>query len=76
MAEKESGLYKNMISMGMSRSAYWLSWLVHYSLVNLLVSALVAAVLTLAVFKHTQGILLFFLIFTFGESLFGLAMLS
>ena len=55
-----------MKMMGMQELPYWASWLTDYTFKNLLISASCALVLNHTVFKHSDGRLIFALIFLFG----------
>jgi ATP-binding cassette subfamily A (ABC1) protein 3 len=66
VAEKESKVKESMRMMGMTDFSYWMSWFTYYSLVNLLVSTLSWLVLNFAVFKNSNGFLVWVLLWMFG----------
>ena len=76
VVEKESKVKESMRMMGMTDISYWLSWFTYYSFVNLLVSTLSWLILNFAVFKHTNGFLVWILLWLFGQSLFSLILLA
>lgn len=76
VVEKESKVKESMRMMGMTDISYWLSWFTYYSFVNLLVSTLSWLILNFAVFNHTNGFLVWILLWLFGQSLFSLILLA
>jgi len=76
VVEKESKVKESMRMMGMTDISYWLSWFTYYSFVNLLVSTLSWLILNFAVFRHTNGFLVWILLWLFGQSLFSLILLA
>mmetsp|Transcript_37189 Transcript_37189/g.45413 ORF Transcript_37189/g.45413 Transcript_37189/m.45413 type:complete len:182 (+) Transcript_37189:883-1428(+) len=57
-------------SMGISESAYWLSWFLYYTLGMTLVTLVMAALLTFLVFKYSEFQLVFVVLWLYGLSLF------
>ena len=74
--EKESRAKETMLIMGMSAKSYWLSWLVYYTIVNTVLTTAVWSVLAFVLFKKIEPSLLWVLLWLFGQTLFGLALLS
>eukprot|EP00042_Codosiga_hollandica_P054526 m.739987 g.739987 ORF g.739987 m.739987 type:complete len:1626 (-) comp58922_c0_seq2:1991-6868(-) len=75
VSEKERGLKETLYLMGMSRGAYWTSWLLTYAAILLI--PCVAMVVLIAVFKlieHSNYILIFFLVYSYAFSLLGAAL--
>lgn len=62
--------------MGLLDTPYWLSWLTYYSIVNTAMSSIVWVVLYSKVMSKTQGWILFAIIWLFGQSLFGLILVT
>ena len=58
-------------SMGVSESAYWLSWFIYYLVGMTLVSLVMAILLTFLVFKYSELLLVFAVLWLYGLSLFG-----
>ena len=76
VAEKENKVKESMRMMGLLDTPYWLSWLTYYSIVNTAMSSIVWAVLYSKVISKTQGWILFAIIWLFGQSLFGLILVT
>lgn len=66
VVEKESRVKESMRMMGMTDFSYWLSWFAYYFLINFLVSTLSWIVLNYAVFAHSNGFLVWVLMWLFG----------
>lgn len=58
-------------SMGISESSYWLSWFLYYTLGMTLVTLVMAVLLTFLVFKYSELLLVFAVLWLYGLSLFG-----
>jgi len=69
--EKEQKIKESMRMMGMSDFPYWLSWFFYYSGINLMTSVLATITLAINVFPLSNYILIFLIIFLYGEALFG-----
>ena len=76
VAEKASRIRESMRMMGSRETPYWLSWFVHYTMVNTLVSLTVAATLGLFVLKRSSPLVAFLYHWFYGQSLFGLILVS
>ena len=72
VTEKESRTRESMRMMGMTDFPYWLSWFVHYTIVNSILTLIAWAILCINVmnYSHKGLILLFF--WLYGQSIFGL----
>ena len=62
--------------MGMSELSYWASWFTDYTLKNLVISTVSWGILYMWVFEFSSGMLLWFFIFLYGQSAFGLIMVA
>lgn len=58
-------------SMGISENSYWLSWFLYYLIGMSLVTFIMATILTFFVFKYSEFILIFAVLWLYGLSLFG-----
>ena len=76
VAEKENKVKESMRMMGLLDTPYWLSWLTYYSIVNTAMSSIVWVFLYSKVMSRTQGWILFAIIWLFGQSLFGLILVT
>jgi hypothetical protein len=65
-----------MLIMGMSEVAYWGSWYAYYSAISTLIAFIAFTILQLIVFKTSEPLILFALLWGFGQSLFGLILVS
>jgi ATP-binding cassette, subfamily A (ABC1), member 3 len=72
VAEKESRAKESMKMMGLGDFAYWASWFFYYTCVNFLIAVGCWAVLSPLVLIHSDGLILFLIIFLYGQSIFGL----
>lgn len=69
--EKESGAKESMRMMGMTDAPYWLSWFVHYTAINTVVSLCAWGVLLINTIQYSsKGYLLLFF-WLYGEAVFG-----
>jgi len=66
VAEKESKVKESMRMMGMTDLSYWLSWFSYYSIINFFVSTLSWIILNYGVFKHSNGFLVWLIMWLFG----------
>ena len=69
--EKEQKIKESMRMMGMSDIPYWLSWFCYYSGINLMTSILATMTLAINVFPLSNYMLIFLIIFLYGQALFG-----
>jgi hypothetical protein len=70
--EKVSKAKESMRIMGMQDLPYWLSYWCEYSVLNLFISGSCWLILTLSIFGWQDSAFLFLILWTFGQSLFGL----
>jgi len=73
--EKELRTKELMAEMGMQTSAYWLSWATYYLAVNIIMSTSAWVVLYFGCLSFTGPVVLFLIVFLFGQSIFGFIML-
>ena len=76
VAEKESKVKESMRMMGLEDTSYWLSWYTYHTLVNTVISLLTFIILFKGVTSRTSGVILFFTVWLFGQSLFGLLLIT
>jgi len=66
VAEKESKVKESMRMMGLKDTAYWLSWLTYYTIINTLISFFTWLILFESVTSKTSGWILFLVVWLFG----------
>jgi hypothetical protein len=66
VSEKQSRVKEMMRMMGMTDSAYWISWWIYYSIMNLIICALVLPWLILWVFEKSDPLILSWWFWTYG----------
>ena len=76
VAEKESKVKESMRMMGLKDTAYWLSWLTYYTIINTQISFFTWLILFESVTSKTSGWILFLVVWLFGQSLFGLLLIT
>ena len=74
--EKETRVKESMRMMGLRDTPYWLSWLTYHIIVNTVLSTIVWALLYTKVLSKTNGVVLYLFIWLYGQSLFGLIVLT
>ena len=79
VAEKENHLLSAMRTEGLYESAYWLSWLIHFTLVMLLAAIMAYAAgnlpgIEIPQFQHTDGGVVIGVMFLYGLSMTCVAM--
>lgn len=74
--EKSSRAKESMRMMGMSDYAYWSSWLAYYTIVNTVITTLSWAIMLLGVINKKSALMLYVLIWLFGQSMFGLILIT
>jgi hypothetical protein len=74
--EKVTKAKESMRIMGMTDFPYWSSWLIYYTLVNTVLSVGAWLTLNINVFNNKSALLLFIVIWVYGQSLFGLIMIT
>ena len=57
--------------MGLNDSAYWISWMLYYFIINTIISIFSVIILSINVFKATNKLIIFFYFWCYGISLFG-----
>lgn len=73
MAEKESKARESMKMMGLTDSSYWLSWATYYALIVTLISIICSGMLGQLI--KTNASIMFIIIWVYGISLFGYALI-
>ena len=73
-AEKDSRIKESMRMMGLKDFPYWASWFTYYLIVNTLISLITWVILMTSVATKSSPLILFFVVWLFGQSLFGLIM--
>jgi len=73
--EKESGLKSYLEVMGVTNVSYWVSWWIYFTMKNLVISTISTIILSLGVFKLHSGLMIWLMLFFFGQSLFGMALI-
>lgn len=73
--EKSSKAKDFMMMMGLKFSSYWFSWLAYFSILNTLLTFFCWLVLIQGVFGKRSSLILFFVIWLYGQSLFGLILI-
>lgn len=76
VGEKSTRARESMRMMGMSDTAYWLSWVLYWTAINTVLSGLCTLILMINVFQADYGIVLFLFLWLFGQSLFGLLLIA
>jgi hypothetical protein len=71
VAEKETQVRDSMRMMGLNEIAYWASWLLYFSVINVIVAAICTLVLYSTLFEYTDSGIVFLTFFMYGLSLFG-----
>lgn len=71
--EKESKSREGMKMMGLKDSTYFLSWFTTFAIVVFVMSLLITVICSFVTFRQSNKLLLFFLAFIYGISLFGFA---
>ena len=74
--EKESKVKESMRMMGLKDFPYWLSWFTYYTFVNTCISILTWIILVTSITKRSNSTILFLLVWLFGQSLFGLLLIT
>ena len=62
--EKETGMKQKLLASGLSPVIHFLSWLLHYTAINLFVTFIYVVALKISVFKEDSFALLFLMTFT------------
>lgn len=70
VTEKEIGVYESMTVMGMSSFIDFLSWLVTYGIIMLIVAGLITAVTFTTVFEYSDPVWICLYFFLFGMAVF------
>lgn len=71
VAEKETQVRDSMRMMGLNEIAYWASWLLYYSIINIVVASMCTIMLYATLFKHSQPLIVWLFFFMYGLALFG-----
>ena len=65
-----------MRMMGMTNLPYWLSWWTYYTMISLFISIVAWLLLQFTLFRSSEPILLLVFFIVFGQSLFGVIMVT
>ena len=76
VAEKENRVKEAMRMMGLKDFPYWASWFIYYTIVNTLMVSLSWIILVGWVFKYTDWSIIFLTMWLYGQSIFGLIMIT
>ena len=76
VAEKENKVRESMRMMGLKDFPYWASWYTFYSVNNTIIAILISIILVYGLSFKTDGWVIFFTIWLYGQSLFGLILVS
>jgi hypothetical protein len=76
VGEKSSRAKESMRMMGMSETAYWLSWFVHWTFINTLIATISYALLMINIYQRDHGLAVWLFLWLFGQSLFGLLLIA
>ena len=69
--EKETGMRRLMMASGLNPVIHFISWLLHYTIINIFVSLLYTLALKISVFKEDSISLMFIIVFMAMQSFFG-----
>lgn len=75
VSEKESRARESMKIMGMSDTAYYLSWFSYFAIQVTIITIIGILMLKGAIFPNSDGFLIFLFMWVFGISLFGFCIL-
>ena len=73
--EKELRTKEMMAEMGMKTFSFWMSWATYFTCVNFLMTTSSWIILYFGCFTHTGPLVLWLVIFLYGQSIFGFIML-
>ena len=76
VGEKENKVKESMRMMGLKDFAYWASWFTYYCMVNTVISGITWAILYMKVLPKSDGWITFLIVWLFGQSLFGLILIT
>lgn len=76
VAEKENRAKEAMRMMGLKDFPYWLSWWAYFTLVNTAMVTLTWLVLIKWVFQYTDWSIIYLVVWLYGQSIFGLMMIT
>lgn len=69
--EKESRTKESMRMMGMTDTAYWLSWFCYYTLINTAISTLSWIILLVNVVRYSNAFYVWLFFWMYGQAVFG-----
>lgn len=71
-SEKQSRVRESMRIMGLSDSAYWLSWFAYFLVLQIVISSLVTAIIHLGnIIPNASVFIIWLVVFLFGMHSFG-----
>lgn len=71
VSEKETRVRESMTMMGLTQTAYWISWFIYYMIFNLIISGACTLILSLMLLKFTNWAVIFIYFISFGLAQFG-----
>ena len=74
--EKQCRVREAMSMMGMNNLSYWASWYTDYTIKNALIVTLCQGILKLWILKKSNFYILWMFFFLYGQSLFGILLIS
>ena len=69
--EKESRTKETMRMMGMTETAYWMSWFVYYTMINTAISTLSWIILLINVINYSNAFYVWLFFWLYGQAVFG-----
>jgi len=76
VSEKENRAKESMKMMGLKDFPYWSSWFVYYTIINTLMVTMSWMILVKWVFQYTDWSIIFLTMWLYGQSIFGLIMIT
>lgn len=76
VSEKSTRARESMRMMGMSETAYWLSWIIYWTAINTTIATLCTLLFIVNIFQAEHGFAVWLFIWLFGQSLFGLLIIA
>jgi hypothetical protein len=76
VSEKSTRARESMRMMGMSDVAYWMSWIIYWTVINTIIATTNTIILCINVFQAEHWFALWLYLWLFGQSLFGLLLIA
>ena len=74
--EKEGRVKESMRMMGLKDFPYWASWFTYFTVVNTAITLITWIIMMTSVTTKSAPVILFFIVWLFGQSLFGLLIVT